>query len=1271
MGSSRRHEESPPVDWKHLPHVIPSYMPIVVGSNNNKSDSSMMMNDNSDAASLRSGISLRSNRSNASSKATASVQILPSRQSLTDENNSVTSISVPSSYRTGRSGSSRQRKQQRDSRRESPNNSYAKGTTAGYCGDSRSGRVSNRGGDSITERSTSHSTTIRRPSQFRNSTVEQELTINKLRFTPDVLYGRSQEQAVLQNCLKDMQKKKRKQLVLIRGESGVGKSSLALSTLKESLPPKSVKSSTLLVHGKFEEYLKDEPYAGIAVACRHICGEILQLQRGNQKELFETIQKALKQELGRDEMPFLVRILPELVEIMNTASSTPKQPQRKLSGNSSSSESDDVYYDIDAALQRDAAEGVQHQGNQHRFNNAFRIFFRVAGTHFFPVIVVLDNLHWADQASLDLIQVLITDRENHNLYLMCCSRTESANEDERPNKGGIATRIQRVAKLADEWNRESRDFNFDMTDMFIGNLAEEDIHAMLADLLSADHQSLAGLAKICHQKTLGHVFFLIEYLKDLHERGLLTYNLGMLKWVWDEYRIVSQTMVADNVVDMMVEKMKLLPPAVVQILQLAALLGSQFDESTLEMVWKGVSAEIAGGEESKTEEQSDVCDDGVVAESLITAMAEGLLEALPNNDSTGYNKYQWTHDNIMEAAFSMIHDHEVEKLMYYVGDTLASNLNPHDLERSIFVVVNLLNEGKDSVGLGETIYYSSKRIRMAELNLLAAKRAVLLSAFHSAVSYTQYGIKLLPFDRWECHFDLTLELYSIAAETEAFVGETEMMNRHCSEVVERPECSLWDKLRVFNVLVDSIAHQGNPRDACDLCRDLLKEMGCKFPQGKIATNIAISSALRKIKSITEKLSDESISSLDELIDPRRIECMRLLDRLFTYSFYSDRRCFPLYVFRSLQWTLEHGICYLTPPTFATTAVVLTGIHGDFALGSKLAEQALRLTERLVSTGADARTIYISHSYVLNWTRPCRSLLEPLFNGYSKGLKTGDTESAMYNIFYYLLLSFQSGKPLKAVEADCNLYCTQMIDLKRLKIVFMAKILWQTILNLMGESENTTLLMGRELEYDVAYTFAESMQNTNGVALLEFFQLFVYTFFGDHEKGAELALKKGDSLQAMIPGSPTVQMDNLCRGISLFDMARKTQKKKYKQEAMKVLATVKGHVKKGALNVYHHEALLEGELAALHGDSEVARHHYGRATVLAGRRGFLQDSALANERFGAYLLKDLSDTEEATYRLEQAAKLYREWGARAKADLVTEEFGHLWASREENQSHSDE
>jgi hypothetical protein len=138
---------------------------------------------------------------------------------------------------------------------------------------------------------------------------------------------------------------------------------------------------------------------------------------------------------------------------------------------------------------------------------------------------------------------------------------------------------------------------------------------------------------------------------------------------------------------------------------------------------------------------------------------------------------------------------------------------------------------------------------------------------------------------------------------------------------------------------------------------------------------------------------------------------------------------------------------------------------------------------------------------------------------------------MYNIFYYLLLSFQAGKPLKAVAADCSLYSAQMIELRKLKIVLSTKILWQTILNLMGNSDCTNELTGREIDYDAAYEFASTRKNADGIALLEFFQIFVNAFFGDHEKGADLAIRQGDKLQRTIPGCKLESSCTSCNRVS--------------------------------------------------------------------------------------------------------------------------------------------
>jgi hypothetical protein len=124
-------------------------------------------------------------------------------------------------------------------------------------------------------------------------------------------------------------------------------------------------------------------------------------------------------------------------------------------------------------------------------------------------------------------------------------------------------------------------------------------------------------------------------------------------------------------------------------------------------------------------------------------------------------------------------------------------------------------------------------------------------------------------------------------------------------------------------------------------------------------------------------------------------------------------------------------------------------------------------------------------------------------------------------------------------------------------------------------------------------------------------------------------------------------------ISLFAMARKTRERKYTNLAKKSLASIKDWAEKGNPNVVHCKSLLEAELAALNGRQHAAKKHYEVAAMLAGRGGFVRDAALANERYGEFLIEDESDREEAAFRFQEASKLYLEWEARAKAGLLSE------------------
>lgn len=62
---------------------------------------------------------------------------------------------------------------------------------------------------------------------------------------------------------------------------------------------------------------------------------------------------------------------------------------------------------------------------------------------------------------------------------------------------------------------------------------------------------------------------------------------------------------------------------------------------------------------------------------------------------------------------------------------------------------------------------------------------------------------------------------------------------------------------------------------------------------------------------------------------------------------------------------------------------------------------------------------------------------------------------------------------------------------------------------------------------------------------------------------------------------------------------------------------------------------------------------------ASGQGYVNECALASERFGEFLLYDRNDAEEARYKFDDALRLYKEWGATRKATILREKHQDLW------------
>lgn len=253
---------------------------------------------------------------------------------------------------------------------------------------------------------------------------------------------------------------------------------------------------------------------------------------------------------------------------------------------------------------------------------------------------------------------------------------------------------------------------------------------------------------------------------------------------------------------------------------------------------------------------------------------------------------------------------------------------------------------------------------------------------------------------------------------------------------------------------------------------------------------------------------------------------------------------------------------------------------------------------------------------------------------------------------YVLVGLVVGLPLQGFSEDIQIYLSQFESMgTHSEMSKRIRMIWQVVMNLMGTSENQTVISGSAISEE--FVDKTDLQIWNDFIVLK---SFLCVHFGQHEQGSRLALERGDSSYKQRPGTPFSMIDPFLRGVSLYAMARKTRKSKYKKEAQKCRARLEEWVKKGNPNVYHQFELLNAEHAAL-SKREDTSELYFKATRVAIRGGWVHDAALMSERHAEYLL-ETNDKAGAVEKLKEAIERYGSWGAAAKVQQLEEMYADL-------------
>ncbi|MBD1834233.1 AAA family ATPase [Cyanobacteria bacterium FACHB-472] len=993
---------------------------------------------------------------------------------------------------------------------------------------------------------------------------------------PQKLYGRSSEVQTLLTAFERISTGETKQaeLMLVAGYSGIGKSAL----VQEIYKPITEKRG-YFISGKFEQFQRNIPYSAVVSA---FAGLVRQLLSEPEDQLQQWRNKLLTA-LGTNGQ-IIINIIPELELIIG------KQPPVAEVG---------------------ATEA------QNRFNRVFQKFIRVFCSRKHPLVIFLDDLQWADSATLKLIDLMMTDADTQCLFLVGAYR-----ENEVNSVHPLMMALEQLRKTGAMVNQ-----------IVLAPLGLEVSAQLVADTLHSEISTVKPLTELVLQKTDGNPFFVKEFLKTLYTENLLTFDFEHLNWHWDIPQIEDKN-ITENVVELMVGKLKKLPHVTQQILKLAACIGANFDLNTLSIISEKLQGEVFP--------------------YLVAAVQSGLILTTSDLDEQLLvQDYKFLHDRVQQAAYALIDESRQQVVHLQIGRNLLRNTSPDGLSERLFEIVDHLNHGI------ELITAQPERDEIARLNLIASQKAKAAIAYGVAQKYLATGRACLASSSWETNYGLTLELYTETAEVAYLCGEFEQVEYWVTVVLQEAKTVL-DTVKVYEVKIQSDIAQNQPLKAIDIGLQVLPQLGISFPEKPSQSDIHL-----ELDTITSRFHEKPISDLSDLpqmTEPEKLAAMPILSRITIAAYLAAPALVPLLVSKQVNLSIQYGNASASPFAYANFGgFILCGMVGNIESGYQFGQVALRLLSHLNTHSHRARTLAIINFLIIHWKEHARESLEALLEAYQIGLETGDLEFAAYGAYTYCFQSFVVGKELVELEREMRTYSEAIRQLKQKATLTWTQIFQQSVLNLIGCSVNPTRLIGEFYNEEKGLPQHEAANDATAIFSVYFNKLFLCYLFSEYAQSVEkLALVESLLFQAIAtPFVPLYYLYNsLARLATYPGSSTQTQ-----EEILKNVALSQEKMKQWAhyapMNHLHKYHLVQAEKARVLGHWFEAEECYEQAIVGAKDNDYLQEEALAYELAAKFYLSRGREKIAQTY-MKEAHYCYERWGATAKVKDLETKYPQLLA-----------
>ncbi|MDV2997735.1 MAG: Serine/threonine-protein kinase PknD [Chroococcidiopsis sp. SAG 2025] len=851
---------------------------------------------------------------------------------------------------------------------------------------------------------------------------------------------------------------------------------------------------------------------------------------------------------------------------------------------------------------------------QNRFNLTFQNFVRVFCSKEHPLVIFLDDLQWFDSATLKLIELILLDEQTQYLFLIGAYRDNEVH----PTHPLVLTLL------------ELRKQGVVLQEIILTPLTLEPLSQLIAETLHQNIDTVRDLAQLVLRKTEGNPFFSCEFLRMLYSENLLTFDAKKLSWQWDIAQIEAQD-ITDNVVELLLSELKRLPEETRQILRLAACVGAEFNLETLA---------IACEKSPK-----------IISLDLLAAIHAGLIQPLSELDENLLvQDYKFLHDRVQQAAYALIDESHKQVVHLQIGRNLLEKTSPEQRAERLFEIVDHLNFGT------ELIIEQFERNEIAKLNLQAGQKALAATAYEAAFKYFNIGLKLLDGESWQREYDLTLVLHSEAAEAAYLSGRFDEMERLVEAVLNRAKTVL-DTVKVYDSRIQAWMSWGEPKEALKTGLEVLQLLGISLVEAP--SQLDVQAGLEETASRLAGREVEDLIDLPEMTEPVPLAAIYILVGIYSPAFISTPALMVLIICKIVNLSIAHGNAIWSLLGYVGYGMILCGVEQDFELGYRFGKLSLNLAKRSNNKRGNCKALMMVSIHIILWKDHLKETFPGLAEGYQSGIESGEFESAGYCALNVCYNSFFAGHELTELEQQTAIYRKATHQIRREIPATYLAMLQQTIINLRGQSENPSRLVGCIYDEEQALSLAIAVKDGTGLHFFYSNKLILCYLFGEYEQAAKTAtlaepyLSAATSLfsVALFHFYDSLIVLSLWANASSSEKAPWLNRVNANQEKMQKWAE---HAPMNFLHKYH---LVKAEKARVLGQFLEAEEFYEQAIAGAAEHEFIQEEALAYELAAKHYLARGREKIAQTY-MKEAHYCYDRWGAIAKVKDLEKRYPQL-------------